>query len=348
MVQLSIIVPVYNAEKYLKKCIDSILNQTYRDFELILVNDGSKDNSASIIDDYKNKHPEVVVIHKENGGPTTARREGIKCAKGEYVLFVDSDDWLEDSMCETMLNNAKLYGADAVICDMLREEKTRVVTMVNVLEEGVYDKAASKGKIYPVMLFDYSVDGPATNPSLCNKMIKREILEKILKAVDGNIAYGEDALCSYPALLDAETICVIRKPFYHYRYNNESVTNVYDEKLLDKFLLLHDELKKHFETRGFDATNQLYGYVAKYSLSCIRKELLQNKKVPLKKRIERVKQYVKDPRVRMAFEKSINKVTNKKTKKKMKLICKDRLYNLFLLFWGKEAILKIKGAKNEN
>ena len=211
-----------------------------------------------------------------------------------------------------MLANANKYNADAVLCDMVRESKIGSVNMINVLEEGAYDKKASLEKIYPIMLFNYEVDGPATNPSLCNKMIRRSILEKIIFSVDGTIAYGKDALCSYPALLDSHIISVIRKPFYHYRDNEASVTNVYDNTLLDKFLLLHDELKRQFEKRGLDATEQLYGYVARYSLECVRKELILNKKLPLKKRAEVVKGYIKDARVSLALKQAIEKTCNKK------------------------------------
>ena len=343
--QLSIIVPVYNCEEYLNKCIDSILNQTYKDFELILVDDGSTDDSGRIIDQYGQLYPNIVSLHKENGGPTTARREGIKKAKGEYILFADGDDWLDETMCGEMLEAAKLHNSDIVMCDMLKEAVNSRYNLINLIDEGAYDKALMKEKLYPAMLFSCETNAPAIIPSLCNKIIKRSIIEKILNNVNDTIAFGEDALCSYPALLDAEIVCVIRKPFYHYRYNGASVTNSYDKMLTSKILLLHDELKQQFDARGFDLTDQLSGYIAKCALDGIRKEMLFNTKLPLKQRINAVKKYVNDPRIHNAIKNSEDKIVDKKTKKKFKLISTEKLYLLYMLFRGKEIILKIKGFR---
>ena len=109
---VSIVIPVYNVEKYLRKCIESVLNQTYKNIQIILVNDGSTDNSPALCDEYKQMYDKVEVIHKSNGGLPDARNAGLKRAKGEYVGFIDSDDWIEPNMVEHLLHNIIEYDAD--------------------------------------------------------------------------------------------------------------------------------------------------------------------------------------------------------------------------------------------
>jgi len=118
MPKISIIVPVYNVEKYIHRCIDSILHQTFKDFELILVDDGSLDNSGKICDEYAKEDDRIKVIHKENGGLSDARNVGLDIAQGEYIAFVDSDDWIEKDMYSILYENIRKYNADISICKM--------------------------------------------------------------------------------------------------------------------------------------------------------------------------------------------------------------------------------------
>lgn len=114
--ELSIIIPVYNVEPYLHRCLDSVVNQTHRDLEIILVDDGSPDNCGAICDEYAQRDPRIVVIHKENGGVSSARNAGLERATGEWIGWVDPDDWIETDMYEYMLENARRYDADIVVC----------------------------------------------------------------------------------------------------------------------------------------------------------------------------------------------------------------------------------------
>lgn len=339
--QLSIIVPVYNAEKYLKECIDSILNQTYKDFELILVDDGSTDKSGRICDEYAMSDKRVKAVHAEHCGVIHARKLGVSEAGGEYITFVDADDWIDRDMYNEMLLDT---DADVIICGMIRETENGQVDLPNYVDGGIYEGTRLKEKFYPEMLFCFKHCEPSIRPSLCNKVIKKEIIEKIIFDVDDSIVYGEDVLISYPAMLLADKICVKAEGFYHYRQNLESVTNVYDEKLLNKFLILYDELKKQFEKLDFDEQDQLCGYMAQFSLSCIRMELLRNPQ-PLKVRMKRVKDYLKDLRVGKAFETASGKIPHRKTNTKMKLARGKHIWALYFLFMTKDAILKAEGVK---
>ena len=113
---ISIIVPVYNVEQYLDDCLISIINQTYKNIEIILIDDGSTDKSGKICDEYAKKDSRIIVIHKENGGVSSARNAGLRIAKGAYIGFVDPDDWIAEDMYEVLYSNAKKYDADVSVC----------------------------------------------------------------------------------------------------------------------------------------------------------------------------------------------------------------------------------------
>ena len=134
VVELSVVVPVYNSAKYLPKCIDSILGQTYGNFEVILVDDGSNDSSGEICDNYNIKDSRVSVIHKKNAGAMAAVADGVAIANGKYIAFVDSDDWIENNMYEVMMPLFSVYGADCVMC-----------TYKNVKEDGSISDIADMG-----------------------------------------------------------------------------------------------------------------------------------------------------------------------------------------------------------
>ena len=138
MPKLSVIVPVYNTEKYLRECVDSILAQTFTDFELILVDDGSTDGSGAICDEYAGKDSRIRVIHQENGGATLARRSGVRIAQGEYVAFVDSDDWIAQHIYQNMMEKAETCGADVILCDIVLETQTNQVVVHSDYLPGLY------------------------------------------------------------------------------------------------------------------------------------------------------------------------------------------------------------------
>lgn len=158
MPKVSVIVPVYNAEKYLRECVDSILGQTLSDIELILVDDGSTDSSPAICDRYAEQDARVQVIHKPNGRAASARNAGLRAASGDYVAFVDSDDWVSPKMYEKMLDT----GADVTLCDYVRfQGKTETPFTQPNVNAGFYDKAQMREKIYPHLVMD-GIEYPIT------------------------------------------------------------------------------------------------------------------------------------------------------------------------------------------
>ncbi len=336
---LSIIVPVYNTEKYLKKCIGSLLSQKINDYEIILVDDGSTDKSGEICDEYLH-FDNVRVIHQKNSGVIFARQAGLKIAQGKYVCYADSDDFADADFYKNMLDVALKYDCDAVIGSMLYDYKNKCAPCINSVREGLYNKQQLKDEYYGKMLFDKESQLPAVNPSLCNKIFKKSILERVMPCMDKTVTFGEDVMCSYPCMLDCDRIYVLcDEAFYHYVQHSLSMTHFYDVHLLDRFLALSKVLISEFGKRGFDDEGQINAYIARYSLECIRKELLYHKKTGIFERIKIVKRYIKEPVIKEAFLKSVNDF-NKKIALKVRLVNKRHIFILYILVKGKSFFLK--------
>ena len=330
MPKLSVIVPVYNTEKYLRECIDSILAQTFTDFELILVNDGSTDGSGVICDEYAGKDPRIRVIHQENGGITVSRKSGVRIAQGEYVTFVDSDDWIDWEMYATMLDCRQEAAPDVVICGMLMETSQGTRPRKEIIKAGLYDKNRMQKDVYPIMLFDFAHGTPAINPSLCNKLFKKPLLSNIIEQVNDTITYGEDALCTYSSLLDAERIYITNRNLYHYRHHSESACNTYSYSLLDKFSLLISQLQSQFQQRDQGMMYQLYGYAARHSLECIRSDLLYNNGISYWKKRHIITDFLSAPLMWESISYSISKVQYLKIKVKLFLCQKKCIEVLYI------------------
>lgn len=337
MPKLSVIVPVYNTEKYLRECIDSILAQTFTDFELILVDDGSTDGSGAICDEYAGKDNRIRVIHQENGGVTVARRKGVCCACGEYITFVDSDDWLHKDMYNIMTAN---LVADIVICGIIKARNNGIYDVNCIIPTGTYDKESLHESVYPIMLFDYDHDRPGIHPSLCNKLIRSQIIHDVINNVDDSITYGEDALCSFPCMLDAELIDVIDQGLYYYRDNLESVSNVYNSRMFPMMISLGTEFKRLFTARNVDLHSQLAGYIARHSLECIRNNLLYPSDVTYEEKRMSVKQFLTNSLIQQSICYAVSRIQDPKTKFKLILAKHKMVTLLYLLYQSKNILSK--------
>lgn len=237
---LSIIVPVYNVEPYLPKCLDSILAQTFTDFEVLLIDDGSTDGSSALADSYAAKDARVRSFHKKNGGHMSARQAGFEKAVGEYIAFVDSDDWIDPAMYERMCAAADEYGADMVCCNYTAVTPTKQIERRDFCDPGFYDKPRLETDVYPRLLFSGRFFHYGVSPSLCNKLFRRTLLEKHLFHVPLTIKLGEDGLAAYPCLLGASSVYFLPESFYYYRSNGNSLTHTMDYGRLAENRLLFD------------------------------------------------------------------------------------------------------------
>ena len=218
---VSIIVPVYNAEKYLCKCIDSILNQTYKNIEVILINDGSTDNSGKICDEYRQKDKRVVVKHIKNSGPSVARNIGIEIARGQYIQFVDSDDYVELQMTEKLIQEMS-EGVQLVICGyklLYLSDDNVVIEERKPPKVGKYEKMEFI-KNFGVLFKENFINSP------CNKLYITEVIKKHNIRFIHNLHMGEDLLFNLEYINNCDAISIIDTPLYNYtKINKNSLTN---------------------------------------------------------------------------------------------------------------------------
>lgn len=207
--EVSIIVPVYNAEKYLERCIESILGQEFREFELLLIDDGSTDGSGQICDRAAGKDPRVVVIHKENSGVSDARNTGISRARGTYLQFVDSDDWLTRDATKLMVRMAEANGCDMVITDFYRVVGERVSHKGDIEEDGVLSREEFAA---------FMMENPADfyYGVLWNKLYRRDLVKTHGLRMDSALSWCEDFMFNLEYIRYAETFCALRTPVYYY------------------------------------------------------------------------------------------------------------------------------------
>lgn len=231
MVRVSVIIPVYNAEKYLKCCLDSVIAQTLKDIEIICVNDGSIDDSPQILENYVGENSRIKVIHKENGGLVSARKAGLAAAQGEYVGYVDSDDWIEPEMYERLYEKVWQNGCDLVASGLFRQFSDSAVRVTNTIAPGLYDKDDVKKKILPRMLYNGIYYQMGVRPNLVNKLFRRKLLLSTQMKVPDSITNGEDVAVTYLSILCANRICLTDDIFYHYRQHDSSMTKMLGTKL---------------------------------------------------------------------------------------------------------------------
>lgn len=224
---ISIIVPVYNAACYLKRCIESVIQQTYFNWELLLVDDGSVDDSYAICRAYHERDSRILCFHTQNLGCVHARKVGIKHAKGNLIAFLDSDDWIEADTLLYMQSKMQESQADCVIAGYIENAGTEEKIILNHIFPGNYQEEKLQKEFFPHMLSCSRFFSAGIQPFLWNKLFKRQIIEDILLELDEKIAIGEDAVCVFSAFLQAKSILVVDKAFYHYYIHPGSVMKNY-------------------------------------------------------------------------------------------------------------------------
>lgn len=238
---LSVLIIVFNQEKYVEECINSVLNQAYKNIEVIVVDDGSLDNSVSICEEIAKKDSRVKVISKENGGPLSARKAGVKAAKGEYVAFLDGDDWVENDLYERAMKEIQDadYIAYGLTCVYDNGQKDY---LLNNCESGVYEGDRLKELKNKALYFgEFGKFGVL--PSLCAKIFRKSLIEKNIFRVSDDVFLGEDASCSFPTLCDANKI-VIDSDIRGYMYRKTVSASLTSHYRFDEFY----RIEKLFET----------------------------------------------------------------------------------------------------
>lgn len=255
-VLFSVIVPVYNIEKYIDKCITSIMNQTFTNLEIILVDDGSSDKCPYICDEYEKKDPRIKVIHKENGGPCKGRQAGVKIATGEYIACVDGDDWIAPDYFEKFAAIIQQWNPDIVCSGAVWVYENKSVNVPIDAEYGFYDRKQIENKIFPILIENKF--GTYFSPSLWAKVFKRNLFLSNQLAVDGSVKIGEDGACAKPCIYDSKSMFIMKDCNYYYRQNPYSITKSRKAFEWDA----PEAIAKHFESQipmnQFDFQEQVY------------------------------------------------------------------------------------------
>lgn len=261
---ISIIVPIYNAKNYLDRCIQSLLKQTYQNIEILLIDDGSKDNSLEICNQYANKDERIKVIHQDNRGVSKARNCGLQIAKGDYIGFVDSDDFIEEDMYQMLLENMIHNQSDISICNMFYETNLGKETYHTFYGDFTFSRNDFPSQIY----HNLSVNG-----YVCNKLYSRKLIAKENKIIEfnDNISVLEDNLFNYE-IFDHNhsfTCCYSNKKLYHYiQIENSACNSKYDLTKLGIFVVREKEISI-LEKNGLDSDFLKMDYVVNFCKATI-------------------------------------------------------------------------------
>ena len=239
---LSVIITAYNCEKYIQRCIQSVINQSYNNYEIIIVDDGSIDETGHICDEYAELYKNIKVIHKQNGGTISARKEGIIESRGSMVCFIDGDDWIDNAYCERAM---KLYHKNLDV-EMISfglifeyvETPQKNHQLIDMALGGFYDRIGVHKEILPYYIYDYRNNQSAITTSVCCKFVKKELAKEAIDMLDERITYGEDGAFVLALLLRTKSLYVCKEAGYHYEQHQGSQNFNFSEDALHNLLLL--------------------------------------------------------------------------------------------------------------
>lgn len=325
---LSVIIPIYNVERYLKKCVDSVINQTLKDIEIILVDDGATDSCPEIADEYAKIDSRVKVIHKQNGGLMSAWKCGLENATGDIIGFVDSDDWVDPDMFEKMTACMTEHNVDLVCASLIREFDDKSQKEDVFVECGYYDRERIVSDILPGIISRGTMLDRAVTPNRVTKIFKAEILRNNLKYCDERISLGEDFVIVFPYICDTQSLYVMDFHPYHYFIRGTSIMGSYNPNFTKNSLLLSENLAKTAEEKAvYDFSTQLDNDL--FSLVCYGIERnIASYAVPKKEMVRFIKESVENERVKLAFKNETVSQNNKKCK----------MYKLILKLFGASAL----------
>lgn len=248
--QVSVIVPVYNEEQYVSDCINSILQQTYTNIELILVDDGSTDRSGEICDKFQLRDERIKVIHKQNGGLVSAWKCGVTNAKNEYICFVDSDDEIQRNHIKDMVNAVQKYKVDMVVSSVYKLEGNKILPFMYTFDYGYIENY--RNQFLPRILTDINkVTERKLPPNRWGKLLRKKDILDNLDYVDNKVTYGEDLSIIFPIFCDINSVYVIKPNDNGYLYRSREGTMVsgYDKKRWLSIQLVYSNLKKAIENK---------------------------------------------------------------------------------------------------
>ncbi|MBU3180711.1 glycosyltransferase family 2 protein [Clostridium psychrophilum] len=238
MYKISIIIPIYNTEKYLNRCLDSVINQTLKDIEIILIDDGSTDNSLKICKEYNSNDKRIKLIHKKNEGVSKARNIGLSYATGEYISFIDADDWVEPNMLEELYNLIIPNNTEFCMCNYIKENNGGSIYMNSNISKKVLNGNNIKNFLLIPLIEREDNEKEHTLAGFrgpCGKLFKREVIEKHNIKFENELIIGEDFLFNLEFLIHVNKAIVNEKFYYHYFTNSNSLCTKYKKDCWNSF-----------------------------------------------------------------------------------------------------------------
>lgn len=287
---ISVVVPVYKVEKYIQRCIDSLINQTLKNIEIILVNDGSPDNCPVICDQIAETDIRVKVIHKQNGGLSSARNAGMKIAKGKYIGFVDSDDDVELNMYEKMVATAEKYSTDFVMADyrrVLNDGSSYIKTLD--IDQGYYDREKIVKDIFPNLIMRECIDyGPLLSVWHC--IYRKSFLDEFELRFDEEVKWSEDNIFSSIMGYRCSSFYYMKgEALYHYYSNPNTITSSFREGSWQVYCTMNKHLHQFFDdVSDYDFSRQLNLHMIYYACDCINQESTLDKSSDAIKGIKKI------------------------------------------------------------
>lgn len=303
--KISVVVPVYNVETYLRRCVDSILAQSFRNLEIILIDDGSTDGSGTICDEYEKIDERILVYHKPNGGLTSAWKAGVERASGAYVGFVDSDDWIDPDMYERMMELTLRENADVTVCGLVFDfEDPKIPKREEISNFGkeVYNREDLEA-LFPSLINDGCFFGRTLQSARVTKLFRAELIRKNMGYCDERVSLGEDMQITVPVLLDTQKLCVVQNFYpYHYWINNKSITGQYDSGYMEKVKFLSERLLSISREKDvYDFSDQIRNDFLSMTVLAVKNEIYRNYKVGRRTVIANVRAICEDSQVREAL-----------------------------------------------
>lgn len=331
-VKLTVIVPVYNVQDYLLQCINSILEQSHSDLEIILVNDGSTDNSPQICEELSKKDARIKLIHQTNGGVSAARNTGIAASTGEYITFVDSDDWLDKNMYQKLLNAARdNHKPDVVMCDFTTVRDNNRFNITSNLRAGFYAKKDIIREIYPTLLVTEDF-GRLPIVSVWNCLFKKSLFLNDQIRFDEKLRYSEDYLFTAEVMTHCQSYCYVKNFFgYYYRQYNDSRSKKYRPEWWMTLVSLNSKLVQLLsDNKEYDFARQLKLQVI-HSALFVSSSIHNNTHLGFAEKITHLNSMFSEPVLRAAF--SDLKINKPSVSLRIVLyLMKQRMPHLFLLY----------------
>ena len=284
----TIVVPVYNTKTTIDRTIESIINQTYYDLEIILIDDGSVDGTSQVCDEWTKRDMRIKCIHKHNEGLGLTRNRGIAEAKGKYIFFIDSDDYIENNMVADLIRKAEEYNADIVSSNFFFGDRIETC----ILKEGLYCNDTIVEYLLPRLLgrLKYGQDD-FLNVSSCTKLYSTSFLRKNNIICKSEREYiWEDMALNFECLLKAERIYIVQECYYHYCYNDDSLTHIYDSNKIDRIIKMYSYFQKMISVNNLvdEAKDRLNYSVMGNIRMCIKQVVFYRSKKEAIKEIKRI------------------------------------------------------------